>query len=251
MRRGVFTGAQMNIIADLHTHTLVSHHAYSTIAELIDEAKNKNLYAIAMTDHGPGLDDGAHRLHFKCLAKLPEVICGVKLFHGAELNIMDFKGSVDLGDAVLSKLHFVIASYHHEVIRSGTIEEHTNGWLGVVRNPYVDCLGHSGNPAYEFDFETVVKECAKLDKLIEINASSDEARPGSFPNCKKIALLCKQYGVHVAVNTDSHSRWTIGDFEPAVQLLEEIDFPEELVINSSLERLDAFFERKKKRLAIN
>ncbi len=238
----------MNIIADLHTHTLVSHHAYSTIAELVDEAKNKNLYAIAMTDHGPGLDDGAHRLHFKCLPKLPKSVHGVKIFHGAELNIMDFDGSVDLGDAILSKLHFVIASYHHEVIRSGSKEEHTNGWIGAIRNPYVDCMGHSGNPAYTFDYETVIKECAKLEKIVEINASSEEARPGSFVNCKKIALLCKEYGVHVVVNTDSHSKWSIGEFTPAVELLEEVNFPEELVINSSIENLKKFFERKKKRL---
>ncbi len=238
----------MNIIADLHTHTMVSHHAYSTVAELLEAAKIKNLYAIAMTDHGPGLDDGAHRLHFKCLNKLPNEVQGVKLFHGAELNIMDFSGSVDLGEAILKKLHFVIASFHHEVIRSGTTDEHTNAWLSIVKNPYVDCMGHSGNPAYEYDFETVIKECAKYEKIVEINASSEEARPGSFVNCKKIAELCIQHGVHVAVNTDSHSKWSIGEFGPALKILEEIDFPEELVINSSLDRLNAFFERKKKRL---
>ncbi len=238
----------MNIIADLHTHTLVSHHAYSTLAELVDEAKKKNLYAIAITDHAPGLEDGAHRLHFKCLAKLPDVIDGVRIFHGAELNIMDFLGTIDLGDVILSKLHFVLASFHREVIEGGTKEEHTNAWLNVVKNKYIDCLGHCGNPAYEFDFETVVKECAKYEKIIEINASSEEARPGSFANCKIIAELCKKYGVHVAVNTDSHSRWTIGNFEPGIMLLKEISFPEEMVINSSLERLNAFFEKKKKRL---
>ncbi len=239
----------MNIIADLHTHTLVSHHAYSTLAELIDEAKKKNLYAIATTDHGPGLDDGAHRLHFKCLTKLPEIIDGVRVLHGAELNIMDYAGSVDLGDAILSKLHFVIASYHHEVVRSGTVEEHTNGWLGAIRNPYVDCMGHCGNPSYSFDYEKVILECAKLDKIVEINASSDEARPGSFANCKIIAELCKKNSVHIAVNTDSHSKWTIGDFSPALELLQEVDFPKELVINSSIENLEKFFERKRKRLS--
>ncbi len=163
---------------------------------------------------------------------------------------MDFSGSVDLGDAILSRLHFVIASYHHEVIRSGTIEEHTNGWLGVISNPYIDCLGHSGNPSYAFDHEKIVLECAKTEKIIEINASSEEARPGSFVNCIKIAELCKKHGVHVAVNTDSHSKWTIGDFTPAVSLLKDINFPEELVINSSIENLNTFFEKKKKRLSM-
>ena len=42
----------MNIIADLHTHTLVSHHAYSSLEEMVAGAGRSNLRAIAITDHG-------------------------------------------------------------------------------------------------------------------------------------------------------------------------------------------------------
>ena len=42
----------MEIIADLHTHTIASTHAYSTITEMVQAASAKNLYAIAITDHG-------------------------------------------------------------------------------------------------------------------------------------------------------------------------------------------------------
>ena len=41
----------MKIIADTHTHTLMSTHAYSTIIENIAEAKKKGLKFIAITDH--------------------------------------------------------------------------------------------------------------------------------------------------------------------------------------------------------
>ena len=40
-----------NIIADLHTHSLASTHAYSTIREMVDSAAEKGLKAIAITDH--------------------------------------------------------------------------------------------------------------------------------------------------------------------------------------------------------
>ena len=39
-----------NIIADLHTHSLASTHAYSTIREMVDSAAEKGLKAIAITD---------------------------------------------------------------------------------------------------------------------------------------------------------------------------------------------------------
>ncbi len=239
----------MNIIADLHTHTLVSHHAYSTVAELVSEAKKKNLYALAITDHGPGLDDGAHILHFKCLNKLPASIDGVRLLHGVELNIMNYAGEVDLDNTLLSKLDFVIASYHREVIKKSSIDDHTNGWLSILSNPFIDCMGHSGNPAYTYDFEKVIKECKRFDKVVEINTSSEEARPGSLINCKEIISLCKKHSVYVSINSDSHSKWTVGDFWKGLKLLKEAGFPEKLVINASIENLEEFFQRKKKRLS--
>lgn len=239
----------MNIIADLHTHTTVSHHAYSTLAELLDEAKKKDLYAMALTNHAPAMEDGARALHFKCLAKLPKIIDGVRLYRGTELNITDFTGSIDLSNTTLGKLDFVIASYHIECIKSGTVEEHTQGWLGAIKNPYVDCMGHSGNPTFAFDMARVVLECKKLGKIIEINASSEHARKGSYKNCKEIALLCKKHGVHLAVNSDAHSKWSVGEFGPAIDLLKEVDFPEEMVINSSIERLHAYLEKRAQRIA--
>lgn len=39
------------IIADLHTHTIASTHAYSTVTEMVQAAAAKGLYALAITDH--------------------------------------------------------------------------------------------------------------------------------------------------------------------------------------------------------
>ena len=54
----------MKIIADLHTHTLVSAHAYSSLEEMVTGAGRANLSAIAITDHGPQMPDGSHPWHF-------------------------------------------------------------------------------------------------------------------------------------------------------------------------------------------
>ena len=44
--------------ADLHTHTIASGHAYSTINEIAAEAARRQLRLIGMTDHGPALPGG-------------------------------------------------------------------------------------------------------------------------------------------------------------------------------------------------
>ncbi len=54
----------MKIIADLHTHTIASDHAYSTLLENIHYSKLAGHQAIALTDHGPGVP-GWKRLIFQ------------------------------------------------------------------------------------------------------------------------------------------------------------------------------------------
>ena len=44
----------MNIAADLHTHSLLCRHGYSTITEVIQAAAQKGLQGVGLTEHGPG-----------------------------------------------------------------------------------------------------------------------------------------------------------------------------------------------------
>ena len=234
----------MKIIADLHTHTLVSQHAYSTLDELSLAAAQNGFCAIAVTDHGPGMPDGAIAHHFFCLNGLPEKINNVRLYKGAEVNIMNYTGGLDMEDSLLGRLDFVIASYHTECITPGSVTQHTQGFLKALENPHVDCLGHCGNPAFPIDAEAVVAACAKYNKLIEINSSSFRIRPGSNATCRDIAQLCARKGVFVVVNSDAHSKWQVGEHSDAVSMLETIHFPEELVINSDKQRLYQYFSQK-------
>ena len=45
------------------------------------------------------------------------------------------------------------------------------------------------------------------------------------------------------VNSDAHFCTQVGKAEQALRMLEEIDFPEELVINSSRERFEGYLEK--------
>ena len=82
----------MKIIADMHTHTIASGHAYSTLNELAAEAARKGLLALAVTDHGPALPGGPHIYHFGAMRFFPEHISGVRIFRGIEANILVING---------------------------------------------------------------------------------------------------------------------------------------------------------------
>ncbi|MDL2273578.1 phosphatase [Oscillospiraceae bacterium OttesenSCG-928-G22] len=235
----------MNIIADLHTHTVAAGHAFSTLYENCLAAKERGLSHIALTEHAPAMPGGPPKIYFGAMRALPRVIEGVFVLRGVELNILDWEGAVDLSPFYLKQLDYVIASLHENMTKPGSAEEHTEAYLNVIKNEYVDCLGHIGNGAYPCDYERVVRALRDAGKILEINNHSFVTRPGSKENCKIAAGFCKKHGVPVAVTTDAHYMSRVGLFPDALALLKELDFPEELVINSSLKRLSDWFLRRK------
>lgn len=228
----------IKITVDTHTHTNVSAHAFSTLEENIAYASETGLEGIAMTNHGPDLGDGAVWFHFKSARHLPKRIKGVRLLTGAEADIMDVDGRLDIEDKYLKDLELVIASFHTPCFEPNQPEEVvTKAWLNALENENVDILGHLGDGRYVCDYEKVVKKAKEKGKIIEINNHSFKVRAGSRKNCREIALLCKKYSVPVVLSTDAHFSAEIGHVPESSKLLEDIDFPHELILNTSLEKL--------------
>ena len=234
----------MKIIADTHCHTIASTHAYSTVMENIKEAKNKGLYALAITDHAENMPGSPRTWYFDNLKTIPREVEGVKILRGVEANVLNAKGELDIPQNLKVPLDWVVASIH-DVAYSGKhgIEECTNAWLNISKNPKVNVIGHSGLISFVYDYEKVIPEFGRNGKLVEINNSSFYARKGCEGNCKRIALLCKKHGVNIIVNSDAHFCTRVGVFDDAIQLLEEIDFPEELIINSDIKRFNEYLKQ--------
>ena len=227
----------MNLIADLHCHTIFSKHAYNTLRDNLNVAAKRNFKAIAVTDHGIGMPDSPTLSYFENLTSLPRYVESICLLRGVEANIMDVQGRLDMPEQVMESLDLVIASFHTTCAKPGTREEHTNAYLNVAKNPHVHIIGHSGTPEFCYDYEEVIPVFKKYNKIVEINAHTFICRQKSVENCRRIALLCKEHRVPVMVNSDAHSEFEVGQWEKALTMLSSIDFPEELVINSSWERL--------------
>ena len=231
-------------IADFHTHTLYSPHAYSTITENAAAAKRAGLRLMACTDHGGATPDSGHHWHFTNMRILPPYIEDVRVLRGIETDVLDTTGRIDMPERVLDGMDLVIASMHTSTMPDGDVEEMTAAWLAVAKNPLVDIIGHPGQQRYAFDYERVIPVFGEYGKVVEINEGTFRVRRDAIENCKRIALLCKQHGVRVAINSDAHYHAHVGQFENAVALLEEIAFPPELIVNNSEQTLTVFLQEK-------
>ena len=82
----------MNILLDVHTHTVASGHAYSTIEQMAKMASEKGLKILGITDHGPAIPGACNQMYFKNIKVIPRLMYGVELLIGAEINILDNSG---------------------------------------------------------------------------------------------------------------------------------------------------------------
>jgi putative hydrolase len=236
----------MNIIADMHTHTIASTHAYSTLQEMAHAAAQKGLYAMAVTDHGYAMPGAPGEWYFMNLKVLPRYIDGVLILRGEETNVTDMDGGTDLVKKEYGSLEWVVASMHDRPLANCKISEEavTRAWLSIARNPKVNVIGHSGSEQFKYDYEKVIPEFKRNGKLVELNEGTFYCRRDSIPNCVKIMLICKKLRVPIIVNSDAHFSSRVGDFKNSLNLLKEIDFPEELVVNSSVVRLQSYLRQR-------
>lgn len=238
----------MKMLVDIHTHTISSGHAYSTIDENMRAASEKKLRMVAMTDHSPGMPGSTHMFHFSNLKVIPSEMYGVTLLRGVEANIINYEGEIDMGEEILSSLDIVIASLHPPCIDFSDEETVTSGIEKVMENPYVNIIGHPGDNRYPMDFERVVKAAKRTGTLLEVNNASlkpGSFRPGVRENLVKMLGYCKAYDMPVVVGTDAHFYTEIGEFKEAIELFNEVDFPEELVLNTDPEKLVTFIKQKR------
>jgi putative hydrolase len=234
----------MKILADLHTHTIASGHAYSTINELAQAAAQKGLQGLALTDHGPALPGGPHRYHFCAMRFIPHSIAGVRIFRGVEANILNQQGGLDLEPEVLADLDFVMAGLHEACGFCGRgIDLNTQAVLAAMENPRVNCISHPGNPVFPLHYDQIVQGALRTGTALEINNSSlGVSRKGSSGNCLEIARLCAASGAKVLIGSDAHIMQGVGVFDAALRLVEEAGLAEEQVVNASWERLLALLK---------
>lgn len=233
---------------DLHIHTSVNPHAYSTLEENIRSAREKKLKAIAITNHGPALQDSPHWWSLVNMRVIPEYVGELRILKGVETNIIDENGNFDINQRIYDVMDIILCGLHtvEAYGEPGYILKNTRAVINMIRSQKIDIMVHLGNPLFPLEYELIIEEATKAGVAIEINNSSLKgSRKGSKENCKKILELCKKHNTLVALGTDSHISFDIGEFQEAEKLITEVGYPEEKIINYSLENLEEFLKNRK------
>ncbi len=227
----------MKIYFDVHTHTVASGHAYSSLEENIRVAKEKGLTHYGVSDHAPMMPGSTHLFHFQNLKVLPRIMNGIYVLRGVEANIIDAEGNLDMLQTGLEHLDYVIASLHPPCIEYSDIETNTQAVIGAIRNPRVNIIGHPDDSRYPLDYRRILEEAKAHHVLLEINNSSlapESFRMGAHENVGQILTLAKELQVPVVLGSDAHVSCDVGEFKYALQAIEAVEFPEELIVNTDI-----------------
>ena len=222
------------ILIDVHTHTVASGHAYSSLQEMVKAAADKGLQVLGITEHGPSIPGTCPLLYFRNMFVVPRQMYGVRLLMGCEVNILDTNGSLDLSDDYLDRLDIAIAGIHGNCWKGGDKNQNTEGMLSVINNPKIHVISHPGDGTVEMDFEQLVLASKESHTLLEINNHSlapQRKKTVAIINSLEILRLCKKHDVPLILSSDAHISFQIADYSRIMPLVEEVGFPDELIMN--------------------
>lgn len=233
-------------LSDMHTHSIASGHGTaSTIAQMAKYAAARGMKLLGITDHGPATLDAGTPSYFRSLSASPRHRCGIDVFYGAELNILDTDGRIDLSDDLIRSLDYAIISMHRQTYTGGSREENTRAFQKAMKHPGVKILGHCDDPHYPVDYEELARCAKEYGVLFEINEASLAPygyRGDTRANDLKILHCCETYDLPLILSSDSHGLTHIGDFTCAAELVHSTAFPEDLILNNQLPRLKSFLQ---------
>lgn len=156
------------------------------------------------------------------------------MLYGAEVNILDYDGHVDLPDSLLKEMDITLASIHTPCFVSGSRKENTGAYIGAMKNPYINLIAHPDDARFPVDYNELVRAAREYHVILEVNNAS--LAPGSFRGNPREAYdemlkLCMQYEVPVVMDSDAHVDTAVGEHKYALEVLEKVGFPEELLVN--------------------
>ena len=208
----------MEFTLDLHTHTVASGHAYSTVQEMAKAAADKGLKLLGITEHAQGIPGTCDEIYFHNMRIIPSM----------EEKIIE------------KTLDIRIAGIHLPCYEVGTVTQNTNAYVKAIENPMIDIISHPDDSRIPIDYETIVDAAKENHTLLEINNSSLDSlssRVGAWQNLQIMLQMCEEKKVPVVAGTDAHFSSAVGVFDHVEVLLEEMNFPEELVVNRSVDVL--------------
>jgi putative hydrolase len=205
-------GAELlsDLRGDLHTHSTWSDGGWPIVAMAVSARALGRDY-LAVTDHSQRLTVAHGLSPERVLEQLGEIealnalVAPLRLLTGIEVDIME-DGSLDLPDAVLSRLDVVVASVHSKFHLPAPVM--TRRLARAVSNEHVDVLGHctnriivgKGRAPSVFDAAAVFETCAEHSTAVEINSRPERLDPPA-----ELLAVASDKGCMFAIDSDAHA----------------------------------------------
>lgn len=223
----------MKNILDIHTHTLASVHAYSTLRDNIAQAKARGLKILGTADHAKAMKGVQTNGFFINYGIIPRVVDDIIVLCGVEANIRDQYGRIDI-DLNNIKVDYAIISLHTPCISPSTPANNTKAVLRALNQPKVKIVGHPDDSGFPLIYEELVDGIVAKGAWAEVNNTSLTGmsyRKNSRENLIKMLTLGKEKGMKIVLNSDAHFDMAVGDLSASEELIKELDYPRELVLN--------------------
>lgn len=235
---------------DLHTHTVYSH-GKGTIADNARAASAAGLEVLGIADHGPGhvgygfrmSDVGSMRRDIEAVFR---EIPGLKVLLGAEANIINRSGHLDISAGDQKLFDFIIAGYHYGVFgerpvsaffihaggivgsltgrtSAGARNRNTDLIIAAVESNSIYAVSHPGakNPV---DIAEVAACCARRGTLLEINEKHGELSVESI-------RTAAESEANFVLGSDAHRPENVGRVGEALQRAREAGLQLSRIVN--------------------
>ena len=233
---------------DVHTHTVASGHAYSSLQEMAQAAADKGLKILGITEHGPGIPGTCNPIYFRNMHCVPRQHYEIRIILDADMHIINTNGDICLDEEHWRMLDLRIAGIHSLCWEGGTMEENTEGVVKAMRNPFMQIISHPGDGTAELDFERLMQVSKETHTLLEINNHSlapIRHKEVARPNNLTLLRMAKKYDTPIILGSDAHFSTMIAQYDNVMPLLKEVDFPDELIINYDVERFLNYLKPRK------
>ena len=230
----------IRLIADLHTHTLASGHAYGTIRENAQAAAERGLRILGVTEHAPGIPGTCDPIYFNNLRAVPRELFGVRVLHGSEINVLE-GGQLSLPERNIQHLDYCAAGIHIQCYRDEGAAGNTKNVIGCMgKSRKLRFITHPDDSRTPLDYEELCKGARDHHVALEVNNSSlvePVFRLNSRENYAKKLECSEKYRVPLIVDSDAHDPSAVGRVDLALAMLEAYGFDESLVLNTNEQRL--------------
>ncbi len=193
---------------DLHIHTRASDGRLSLEA-VVTAARALGHEYIAITDHSRhaalvhGLDPKRLEAQMAAIDRLNAQFDGFTVLKGIEMDILE-EGSPDLPEELLARLDVRVCSIHYRLDLPR--EQQTARVLRAMERPWFNILAHptgrliGERPPCEIDLERIIRAARDTGCFLELNS-----QPKRLDLDDRHCRLAKEYGVKVAISSDTHS----------------------------------------------